>query len=241
MRGLRCLFIVFLICTCYKGLAQSPNIGFEDGTFRNWDCYLGNVDPQGIISVNLSSPTDNRHTIIGKESANVLDPFTKFHVLCPNGSKYSIRLGNSDTGKQAERVTYTLKVPVGIPYSIILNYAVVLENPNHEPYQQPRFTAKVYDVNDNKYLDCPAFDFIASSELPGFKSKIVGFHNITYKDWTSATIDLSRYGGKTVRLEFTTNDCTRGGHFGYAYLDINENVGSPITGMLIVSAKIPLC
>jgi gliding motility-associated-like protein len=33
-----------------------------------------------------------------------------------------------------------------------------------------------------------------------------------------------------LRLEFTTNDCSRGGHFGYAYLDVNDNCTTPVTG-----------
>jgi gliding motility-associated-like protein len=226
MRGLK-LLLILLAFSCSVCLAQAPNIGFENGTFDNWQCSVGLVDALGNISVSVSGPIPGRHTIIGKESANVLDLYGNFHVLCPNGSKYSIRLGGPDTGRLVEQVTYTLTVPVGVPYSVILNYAVVLENPNHLPYQQPRFTAKVYDVTDDKYLSCPAFDFIASSELPGFRP---GLKDVTYKDWTSATINLAGFPGKTVRLEFTAIDCARGGHFGYAYLDVNENIGSPITG-----------
>lgn len=226
MRGLKVLTILLLL-TVFKCLGQAPNIGFETGTFSNWVCSMGLVDSAGNISVNVSGPVYGSHTIIGKESANVLDPYGGFHILCPNGSKYSVRLGDTAIHKKVEQITYTLKVPSGIPYSIILNYAVVLENPGHAPYEQPRFTAKVYDVTDNKYLVCPAFDFIASSGLPGFKP---GLRDITYKDWTSATINLSAYPGKTVRLEFTSLDCTRGGHFGYAYLDLSDNIGSPITG-----------
>jgi len=226
MRGLKVL-IILLLLTCFRCLGQAPNIGFENGTFDNWVCSVGLVDALGNVSVTASGPIYGRHTIIGKESANVLDPYGHFHILCPNGSKYSLQLGGPDTGRKVEQITYTLKVPSGLPYSIILNYAVVLENPNHQPYEQPRFTAKIYDITDDKYLSCPAFDFVASSLLPGFRP---GAKDVTYKDWTSATINLSAYPGKMVRLEFTAIDCTRGGHFGYAYLDLNENVGSPITG-----------
>jgi gliding motility-associated-like protein len=83
-----------------------------------------------------------------------------------------------------------------------------------------------------KYIDCPYFDFVASSDLPGFKlssAKGARGASIYYKDWSTATIDLRGYLGKTIRLEFTTNDCTLGGHFGYAYLDLDENVGSSIS------------
>ncbi|HWZ14810.1 MAG TPA: gliding motility-associated C-terminal domain-containing protein [Mucilaginibacter sp.] len=226
MRGLKLLFFLFLFAG-FKCLGQAPNIGFEDGTFNHWDCYIGNIDQLGNINDTLSGPTDNRHTIYGKSYANELDSVCKIHVLCPNGSNYSVKLGNAGTHHQSERLAYTLTVPKGIPYSIILNYAVVLQNPGHAPYEQPKFTAKIYNVTNNEYLDCPAFDFIAASNLPGFKQ---GPQQTTYKDWTSATIDLSGYAGKTVRLEFTTNDCTRGGHFGYAYLDLSDNIGSAITG-----------
>lgn len=226
------IVIVFLFIS-FKAISQTPNIGFENGSFSNWKCYIGSVDPSGNVSLFLSSAVNNRHTLIGKESAKTLDFYGKFPILCPNGSKYSIRLGNDDTSRQAERVSYTLKVPNQKSYSIVFNYAVVLENPNHLPFQQPKFTAQVYDVTDNRYLECPSFDFAASSSLPGFKlSTAAGAkgESIYYKDWSTAAIDLSNYTGKEIRLEFTTNDCTKGQHFGYAYLDINEDNGAAITG-----------
>jgi gliding motility-associated-like protein len=62
---------------------------------------------------------------------------------------------------------------------------------------------------------------------PGFKITNL---NVTYKDWASATIHLTGLAGKKLRLDFTTNDCTRGGHFGYAYIDVQDHNTSPITG-----------
>ncbi len=45
------------------------------------------------------------------------------------------------------------------------------------------------------------------------------------------TVNLAGLAGKTVRLEFTTNDCAFVQHFGYAYLDVNEDCSSsPISG-----------
>ncbi|SHM96367.1 gliding motility-associated C-terminal domain-containing protein [Mucilaginibacter sp. OK098] len=226
------IVIIFLLIG-FKAFSQTPNIGFENGSFSNWNCYIGFVDPSGNVSLFASVPINNRHTLISKGSAKILDPYGEFPVLCPNGSNYSIRLGNDDTSRQAERVSYTLKVPNQKSYSIVFNYAVVLENPNHLPFQQPKFRVQVYDVTDNKYLECPSFDFAASSSLPGFKlSTVAGVkgESIYYKDWSTAAIDLSNYTGKEIRLEFTTNDCTKGQHFGYAYLDINEDNGTSITG-----------
>jgi gliding motility-associated-like protein len=226
------LVIIFLFISI-NAFSQTPNIGFEDGTFTNWKCYIGHVDSLGNPQLTQTPPVYNRQTLLGKESAKVLDFYGNFPVLCPNGGNYSIRLGNSDTSREAERVTYTFTVPNQNTYSIVFNYAVVLENPNHLEYQQPKFVARVYDVTTGEYLICPAFDFAASSSLPGFKlstARGVKGEGIYYKDWSTAAIDLSSHVGEVIRLEFTTNDCTKGQHFGYAYLDINENNGVSIAG-----------
>ena len=41
-----------------------------------------------------------------------------------------------------------------------------------------------------------------------------------YKGWTPTSLQFAGMGGHQVRLEFRTADCTRMGHFGYAYMDI---------------------
>jgi gliding motility-associated-like protein len=211
-------------------LAQvSPNIGFDNGSFEHWECWAGTAT--NLNSLMVGAPVSLRHTILS--GTKEIDNYGKFPVLCPNGSKYSIKLGNEITGSQAERVSYTFKVPASGEYTIIFDYAVVLQNPAHPSEQQPRFTAKVYDVSDGNYIDCPSFDFIAGPNLPGFKlapNEDKGT-SIYYKEWSKATIDVHGYANKMLRIEFTTNDCTQGGHFGYAYLDVEdaENV-PPITG-----------
>jgi gliding motility-associated-like protein len=238
------LTIAFLLIGI-QSFAQTlpPNIGFEEGTFANWVCSAGSINADGVISISESGPIDGRHTLFSKtNSTGALDPYGNFPVLCPNGSNYSIRLGNSATQAQAEGITYTFTVPntANQAYSITFNYAVVLQNPDHADYQQPKFTARVYDVTDNKYVDCPSFNFVAGTALPGFKlssTQAAGGRAgstaaaIYYKDWSTATLDLHQYLGKSMRIEFVTNDCTKGGHFGYAYLDIDEgNSTKPISG-----------
>jgi hypothetical protein len=94
----------------------------------------------------LTTPIKNRHKIYQKGSKE-LDPYGKFPVVCPNGSNYSIRLGNDSTGGEIDGVSYTVTVPAGQQdYSIIYNYAVVYQNPDHPDFQQPRFKAKVYST-----------------------------------------------------------------------------------------------
>jgi len=229
------LIIILLVSSVAVSHAQQvycppPNIGFEDGTFNGWACDTGMVDFIGTINVIPSPPVPNRQTMINATTGTQLDPWGNFPTLCPYGGSYSIRLGNEQVGKGAERISYTFNVPpTSNEYDMIFYYAVVLQNPPHQSYQQPKFTVKTFDVSDNTYVDCASFNFIASADLPGFKMSPAG-DTVFYKDWAPSTIHLRGYAGKQMRLEFTTNDCTLGHHFGYAYLDVNEDCNSPISG-----------
>jgi len=239
MRRLFKLFMVlfFSIAGAY---AQCPeNIGFEDGTFKNWQIYAGQQsDAASSPVVEVDQPQGSRVVIM--RNSQQLDPYGHFPTISPNGSGYAVRLGDDQTGGMIDMLTYTFTVPVSGQYGLIVNYAAVLQNPNHTDDQQPRFKINAYNVTDDKELDCPSFNFTAESG-PGFKlSDVVtnrptqnggtDLTSIFYKDWTTTTINLIGYAGKTIRLSFKTNDCTRGGHFGYAYFDINEQCTSPITG-----------
>jgi len=210
------------------------NIGFEKGDFTGWSCDTGHISTSGSIFVKASPPVNNRQTLISSSYTPVLDPFGKFPTLCPYGGKYSLRLGNEQNGGGAERISYTFTVPAGVgTYDITFYYAVVFQNPGHLPYQQPRFTINTFNVTDNTYIDCASFDFVAGTPGQGFRAAPViapGDTGVLYKDWSPSTIHMVGLGGKQIRLEFTTNDCTLGGHFGYAYVDVEENCNSPITG-----------
>lgn len=208
-----------------------PNIGFELGSFNNWNCFSGAILRDGSLNLSPGRPVADRHSIISNSYPQNLDPYGGFPINCPNGSGYSVRLGNSYAGGQAESISYTFTIPANqSDYSILYNYAVVFQNPTHRSYEQPRFTSKVYNVTDNKYIICGSFEFVASSNLPGFQLSNSG-SNVFYKPWSPVTVNLSGLAGKTVRLEFTTNDCAFTQHFGYAYLDVNEDCSSgPISG-----------
>jgi len=224
-------FCSCLLLLCKSTEAQCPyNIGFETGDFTNWQCASGLIDGSGNISLTPGAAIPGRQTIIPNSYPQILDMYGNFPINSPNGSSYSIKLGNESPAKKADQVSYTFTVPSGQDnYSIIYDYAVVFQNPNHQAYQQPKFTANIFDVASNTIIGCSSFTYVASAGLPGFQVSSVGA-SVFYKPWSSVTIKLLGYAGRTLRLEFTTNDCTLGGHFGYAYLDVNENCSSPISG-----------
>ncbi len=224
------LLLMFFIGYSSGLYAQCPpNIGFESGSFELWQCSTGTINrADGVISLNPTGAIPGRHTLFQNIPPAINDRFGGFPINCPNGSGYSIQLGNSSTGSQAEQVSYLINIPANENnYSIIYNYAVVFQNPSHAEWEQPKFTANVYDVTNNQYIDCSSFSYAAAASLPGFK---MSEDSVFYKPWTPVTIKLSGYAGHSIRIEFTTNDCTRGGHFGYAYVDVNQNCSSPISG-----------
>ena len=226
--------LLLLVCMGTQNvMAQCPpNIGFEKGSFENWETLKGRIERDGQMYLNTISPDPTTHRILSASTnAKETDPYGGFPVVCPNGSGYSVKLGMEQGGSDAHGLNYTFTVPeTNADYSIIYNYAVVLENPTHQPHEQPQLSVKIFNVTDNRYENCGSFQFIASSDLPGFILANGSRPNVFYKDWAPITLKLLSYAGKTLRLEFTVNDCSLGGHFGYAYIDINENCTTPITG-----------
>jgi gliding motility-associated-like protein len=214
-----------------------PNIDFEKGSFQGWQCKIGYVDAStNINQVNWSSvspyPEFDRHELYGPGDTT-RDQYGGFYRHCPNSSGYSVRLGNDNTGKEAEGLSYTFTIPANnTKFALVYYYAIVLQDPGHNESQQPRFRAKVVDAWSEQELSCVAFDFTASASLPGFQVN----GGVVYRDWTPITVDLGAYAGKTVRLEFITSDCTLGGHFGYAYIDVNSTCTQTIEGTAFCNA-----
>src|SRR4051812_6478402 len=111
----RSALIYFLFCNGILAIAQNcpPNIGFEDGNFDHWVCNSGSISPTGDISIFSVVPRDGRHTLYKRDAQTIdkKDPYGHFPVLSPNGSDYSIRLGDDEPGHQVDQVTYDFVVP----------------------------------------------------------------------------------------------------------------------------------
>ena len=207
------------------------NIGFENASFSKWRTFSGNTSTLGstnLVTVTEKPPVSGRITLNNSKVAK--DFYGGFPVSSPNKSNYSVKLGDDGTGSQADRISYLFTVPSDKPtFNITYQYAVVFQDPNHPAHQQPRFTAKILDLSTNTYITCASFEYIATSSLPGFKVSKVNI-GVLYKDWTAVNINLSGYQGKQVLLEFTAADCTQSGHFGYAYIDVNQNCEDIVQG-----------
>ena len=215
------------------------NIDFEKGNFSNWKAYTGNVSAatgSHVFSLFETNASPGQHEMYSRAlHSQLADPFGSFPVICPNGSGYSVKLGNTQGGAGAEGLSYEFTIPAGRnEYSITYYYAVVFEGPNHQEFQQPRLEIEVTNVTDNERIDCSSFTFYSyGSSLPGFQTSPVQINPntpILYKDWTPVTINLNNKAGKTIRLFFRTGDCTFVRHFGYAYVDVNTECNGEFPG-----------
>jgi gliding motility-associated-like protein len=229
--------VFFLFFQIANSQSCPPNIDFETGNFSNWDCFIGYTNADrgvNVISLVPSPPIPGRHEIISKKNTQQLDPYGNFPTLCPYGGDYSVKLGNTSTGAEAEGISYTFTIPATLDtFTFTYFYAVVFEDPNHSIYEQPRFFVTAYDVASGDLVNCASYNYVSNGTLPGFE-RSPRQQNVLFKNWSPTSLQFAGLAGKTVRLEFKTADCTLGGHFGYAYLD----VGSGCSNIL---ATAPYC
>ena len=230
-------FIIFLfsLSVAFAQNTCPPNIDFESGNFNSWQCFIGSTHTSAgtnIIQLSNSQPQALRHEIMSSKTK--MDPYGNFPVVCPFGGNYSVKLGNDNIGQEAEGISYTFTVPASVDtFTFTYFYAVVFEDPGHDPSQQPRFFVSAYDVATGSIINCAAFNYVATSSLPGFyKSRTNS--SVLYKNWTPVSLQFAGLMGKQVRLEFKNADCTLGGHFGYSYLDVSS-------GCTNILATAPYC
>lgn len=242
------IVVGFLVFCTPSLLAQNcDNIGFDNGTFSGWEAQVGLIDSDGTGQYgNIIDPASEpeRFAVV---SDLVLDGTTEGG--CPSNaiysrnseSSFSARLGNPEVGAQMEKLIKRLNVTESTAL-LIYRFAVVFQDPGHPPEEQPRFIISVKDKNGN-VLPCGMVDYTAGVGLPGFASCS---DEVLVRDWNSAAIDLSPYINQEIVLEFETKDCSQGGHFGYAYFDVecvplafiplNYCEGEPAPDSVIITA-----
>lgn len=185
-------------------------------------CFYGTYgDPvadTGSIDYGYASAL-SRHTV--HYDLDELDPRTGnlLHTV-PEGANSSVRLGNwshNSAQPEAEAISYGLSVDTADFNLLIMRYAAVLQDPNHSPDKQPRFSLELLDATGH-VLDssCGRADFIANYQL-GWN---MASNNVLWKDWTTVGVDLTPYAGQTIYVRLTTRDCNEGSHYGYAYFTL---------------------
>lgn len=226
---LKLIISIFVFCIPAKSsFAQCPfNIDFETGTFSGWTGWTGNATNSGPL-IYPTGTTLEQHLIMAASGST--DPFGHFPLQPPNGSHYFLKLGNEDNGAFAEGISYDFTIPATAnEFSISYYYAIVLQNPSHQPEQQPQMAISVQNLSTGNMESCSSFTFVADGTLPGFYPSGPGSSTLC-RSWTRNIINLDGHAGQTYRILFKTMDCTLGGHFGYAYIDVDAECRSYMPG-----------
>lgn len=188
--------------------AQCPNPSAENGDFTGWKGYKGTHSPfWGAHSFKATGlPSPSRFEIMTPG----FDPKVPSIPTVTHGN-YSIKLGDSETGSQADRLVMKFVVT---PNNRRLSfcYSLLLQDPKHKKKEQPYFRYRItgpYGIITQRKI-------VADSSDKYFET----LGGINYKNWDCVCgIDLTSYIGREIEVEFTVVDCTEGGHFGYAYID----------------------
>ncbi len=205
------------------------------------NCYIGTFEQpkQRHLAVDSGYRSMySRHTI--HYNQNEYDPRTDYRLkTVPEGEIASVRLGNWNWGHQGEAIRYKYHVDATTSAILLLQYAVVLENPDgHGVDEQPRFTLNIVEDDgtpEGKPIEkgCGEADFFAGFNTEDWnvvQPQGDADAKVLWKDWTTVGINLADYDGKDLIIELTTYDCGQQTHYGYAYFTLNCS-GGQLTGL----------
>lgn len=195
-------------------------------TSTEWSGAYGSVPPSGnpnfssftagLAGGPLTAATSHQTWV-----AAGMDPIVPINQVAPGGSTHAVRIGNAVNGYGSELLAKTFTVTAANAL-INFSYALVFQDPGHPPHQQPSFWVRVVDSSGAPLtgvvdLGNGSDKAVADGNNPFFVKKPGTI--VVYRDWSCAQIDLEDHIGKTVTIQFITEDCAQGAHYGYAYLD----------------------
>lgn len=194
----------------YLGLfAYTTNPTCPDFTDIKASCVVATT---GSVSnpFMLEGVVSDRHQLITVQGT---DPRTgDLLSLIPSGETQVVKLGNEKVGAEAESLTYHFIVDKDNPI-LLVKFAVVLQDPQHNHLDQPRFVMRIMDKWGNLIEDCAEYDISSGGEIDGFQRE----GSVQWRDWTNVGLDMSKLVGQEVQVQFVTYDCKLGAHYGYAY------------------------
>ena len=203
-------------------------------SLTNQNCFYGNISnpksKKGFIDKGSKSKF-SRHTL-HSDTAEYDARTNNGLKTVPAGELASVRIGNWDIGAEAEAIVYDYTVDSTKGGVLLLNYAVVLQDPGHFPEEtQPRFSLSI--LKNGARLDkygCGEAYFAAGFDTDD--SSWHTFYGLTqedpggvWKDWTTVAINLSQYHGEHLQINLTSYDCSQSGHYGYAYFTLGCSSG----------------
>ena len=220
--------------TTSKSSTSCGNVDFEDD-FMEWCYYLGQRDqttssdpdpgPGGVPVTDIAFFCDDLTGSEGTDIVNATDPPLLPELDLSTFSDNIIQLGNTNVWRYVERISKTVVVSEENRL-FSYQYAVAFEDPDHNPWEQPYFRVYLEDASGNR-IDCSLFEATSGPNATeeGFicaEPGTGGGCDLWYRQPAKQSIDLIDQGvavGESVTIVVEIADCTRNGHYGYAYFE----------------------
>ena len=199
------------------------NGGFESGDFSGWTTGYGTNNgltgsqPFTSASINLGSGGSFRGAVVSAGPDLVGAPITLPHV----GGR-TARVNNGDTGgyanfiSQTDVITNADRDAGDQKLHVRFDYAVVLENPGHDPDEQPFFFVRVRDVTAGTTL----YEDFSFAGQTGTQFQPLANTSYAYLNWKGADVVVPDASvGHSIEVYLLASDCSPSAHLGYAYLD----------------------
>lgn len=219
-------FLILLVFIKYVG-AQNDSLmngNFELGDCSGWEMISGDVPfttpTQPFTFINpfpTICDTSDQHSIV----SGGFDPVTGVPKVFPDGGSFSLMLGDgTGIGNDAAKAKQIFKVD-SLKSALAWSSAIILNDPGHVAEEQPYFTMRVFNqLGDTIYKNEV---LVTTSMDPDFIAYSGGY----YTPWITKYVNLNSYVGEDIAVEFTVGDCAQGGHYAYAYLDVDVVESSP--------------
>jgi PKD repeat protein len=211
--------------TGWTGKYNRDLSGDGSGSFDSVTNY-GLLNTTGIDSSGKDLMNNLAQEICNVGSDNYISTLNRIAL----GHNLSVRLGSdrADYGHQTLTKTYAITSA-----NTIFTYwfAFVSNGELHGFTVEPYFQVKFYDGSNNEIVAARNYMGASSSSSVISTSVIAGSYNdyIVYHDWSSVSLNFGSYVGQNITAVFETADCAAGGHFGYAYIDVDCSAPLQIT------------
>lgn len=238
-------FLGLAAMAMFATMAQAifTNGGFENGDFSGWTkMNASNYDglklplPFTIESIQLSDVGTSTDLTSVVEA--IQDPRTDNLLPLPGVGKYTAKINDESWDSHVNAITQTDTLKASDlgsdgKYHIRFSYAAVLEDPQHNPEEQPYFYVLLQDVTSNTIL----YSEFTYSNQPGRSFHISNdSYGWLWTDWNNVDIALPKSSlGHTITITALAADCSLGGHGGYVYLDGFGSQGNVVSGMTLTA------
>ena len=220
--------------------SDSTNVDYKRNVFTKGKLDFGFTAPYSYHTIHYLPGEYDARTYNSKDAdGNAVAPL----ATIPQGEVASVRIngwrgrpaaltedGKADQTARVARVEYVFTVDNEEASALMLKYAAVLQVPDHDEYEQPRFTLQIEDAATGNILStCTDVDFAAtnaSAKKNGWYFTKADGLDVIWKDWTTVGLNLQEYDGKQVKIVLTAYGCYASAHYGYAYFTVNCTNGN---------------